>query len=92
MDEDIVEKLLDPRSPLNVESLLDTVVALVTDLKLPVLMRMKNIDLFVKRCKSEFLSKRLKITKVVLWKDFFSVSVIVVVVEKISDFWNNLEN
>ncbi|PAV81003.1 hypothetical protein WR25_19427 [Diploscapter pachys] len=52
MDEDIVEKLLDPRSPLNVESLLDTVVALVTDLKLPVLMRMKNIDLFVKRYQS----------------------------------------
>ncbi|KHJ75182.1 kinase domain protein [Oesophagostomum dentatum] len=38
----LVGHLLDPRSPLNVESLLDAITALLIDCKIPALMRIKN--------------------------------------------------
>lgn len=48
-NEELLRQLLDPKSPLNIESLLDTITALVTDCKIPVLLRMKSIDNFIKR-------------------------------------------
>ncbi|CAB3407058.1 unnamed protein product [Caenorhabditis bovis] len=47
--DELLRQLLDPRSPLNVESLLDTVTALVIDCDIPVLKRMKSIDNFISR-------------------------------------------
>uniref|UniRef100_A0A0K0CTD1 Uncharacterized protein n=1 Tax=Angiostrongylus cantonensis TaxID=6313 RepID=A0A0K0CTD1_ANGCA len=47
----LVGHLLDPRSPLNIESLLDAVTALLIDCKIPSLMRIKSIDSFITRCK-----------------------------------------
>ncbi|CAD6196286.1 unnamed protein product [Caenorhabditis auriculariae] len=46
---ELLEQLLDPKSPLNIESLLDTITALVNDCKIPVLLRMKSIDSFINR-------------------------------------------
>uniref|UniRef100_A0A8R1ZAI8 Rho-associated protein kinase let-502 n=1 Tax=Pristionchus pacificus TaxID=54126 RepID=A0A8R1ZAI8_PRIPA len=57
MEESLVRELIDPRSPLNVESLLDAVTALVDDCNHPVLRRIKNIDSFVSRY--ECLARRL---------------------------------
>ncbi|EYC16636.1 hypothetical protein Y032_0033g2760 [Ancylostoma ceylanicum] len=45
----LVGHLLDPRSPLNVESLLDAITALLIDCKIPSLMRIKSIDSFISR-------------------------------------------
>ncbi|CAJ0593441.1 unnamed protein product [Cylicocyclus nassatus] len=45
----LVGHLLDPRSPLNVESLLDAITALLIDCKIPSLMRIKSIDSFINR-------------------------------------------
>ncbi|KHJ93694.1 kinase domain protein [Oesophagostomum dentatum] len=45
----LVGHLLDPRSPLNVESLLDAITALLIDCKIPALMRIKSIDSFINR-------------------------------------------
>ncbi|CAI5437700.1 unnamed protein product [Caenorhabditis angaria] len=47
--EELLRQLLDARSPINIESLLDTITALVNDCKIPVLMRMKSIDNFINR-------------------------------------------
>lgn len=41
----------DPRSPINVESLLDGLNSLVLDLDFPALRKNKNIDNFLNRCK-----------------------------------------
>ncbi|GMT28660.1 hypothetical protein PFISCL1PPCAC_19957, partial [Pristionchus fissidentatus] len=57
MEESLVRELVDPLSPLNVESLLDAVTALVDDCNYPVLRRIKNIDSFVSRYES--LARRL---------------------------------
>ncbi|KAK6051785.1 kinase domain protein, partial [Cooperia oncophora] len=45
----LVGHLLDPRSPLNIESLLDAITALLIDCKIPSLMRIKSIDSFITR-------------------------------------------
>ncbi|CAJ0944594.1 unnamed protein product, partial [Mesorhabditis belari] len=45
----LVQQLLDPRSPLNIEGLLDAVTALVQDCNYPVLRKIKTIDQFVKK-------------------------------------------
>ncbi|GMR53712.1 hypothetical protein PMAYCL1PPCAC_23907, partial [Pristionchus mayeri] len=52
MEESLIRELVDPRSPLNVESLLDAVTALVDDCNYPVLRRIKNIDAFLTRYES----------------------------------------
>ncbi|KAF1771147.1 hypothetical protein GCK72_002973 [Caenorhabditis remanei] len=46
---ELLQQLVDPRSPINVECLMDTMLAVVADCKIPVLMRMKPIDNFVNR-------------------------------------------
>ena len=43
--------LTDPRSEINIDSLLDCIQALVTDCNHPTLRRTKNIDSFLNRCK-----------------------------------------
>ncbi|CAI4222489.1 unnamed protein product [Auanema sp. JU1783] len=48
----LVERLLDPRSPLNIESLLDAIAALVADCKIPHLRHNRNIDNFISRYQS----------------------------------------
>ncbi|VDP28849.1 unnamed protein product [Heligmosomoides polygyrus] len=45
----LVGHLLDPRSPINIESLLDAITALLIDCKIPSLMRIKSIDSFITR-------------------------------------------
>ncbi|KJH53245.1 kinase domain protein [Dictyocaulus viviparus] len=45
----LIGHLLDPRSPLNIESLLDAITALLIDCKIPSLMRIKSIDSFITR-------------------------------------------
>lgn len=57
-DEDRLQRLQqlesliqDPRSVGNVDSLLDTVQALVVDCEHPCVKRMKNVELYYNRCK-----------------------------------------
>lgn len=50
----LTEKLLDSRSPLNLDGLLDGVAALVNDCDHPALRRIKNIESFLQRCKYDF--------------------------------------
>lgn len=45
------EYVMDPKSEINVDGLLDCVQALVTDCNHPALRRTKNIDSFLQRCK-----------------------------------------
>lgn len=47
--DELLQQLVDPKSPINIESLLDTITALVNDCKIPVLMRMKSVDNFISR-------------------------------------------
>ncbi|CAP24762.2 Protein CBR-LET-502 [Caenorhabditis briggsae] len=47
--DELLHQLVDPKSPINIESLLDTITALVNDCKIPVLMRMKSVDNFISR-------------------------------------------
>lgn len=47
--DELLRQLVDPRSPINVECLMDTLCAVVQDCKIPVLMRMKPVDNFVNR-------------------------------------------
>jgi serine/threonine protein kinase len=47
--EDIANQLLDHKTPLNVDGLLDAVIALYNDCNFPVLKRIRNIDAFIKR-------------------------------------------
>lgn len=47
----LTEKLLDSKSPLNLDGLLDSVAALVNDCDHPVLRRIKNIESFLQRCR-----------------------------------------
>lgn len=49
------ERLCDPRSPGNVDSLLDTVAALVSDCDHPAIRRMKNVEAYTTRCKLAWL-------------------------------------
>lgn len=58
MDEDrrrrlraLEEKIQDPRSIGNIDSLLDTVQALYTDCDHPSIRKLKNIDVYTNRCK-----------------------------------------
>lgn len=45
------ERIKDPRSVTNIDSLLDTVQALVADCDHPGVKRMKNIEAYMNRCK-----------------------------------------
>lgn len=45
------ERLCDPRSTGNVDCLLDTVTALVSDCDHPAIRRMKNVEAYTSRCK-----------------------------------------
>lgn len=45
------ERIRDPRSITNIDCLLDTVQALVTDCDHPSVKRMKNIEAYMNRCK-----------------------------------------
>lgn len=45
------EKIKDPRNVSNLDSLLDTVQALVADCDHPSVKRMKNIEAYMNRCK-----------------------------------------
>lgn len=45
------EKIQDPRSVANIDSLLDTVQALVADCDHPSIKRMKNVESYTNRCK-----------------------------------------
>lgn len=46
------EKIQDPRCVANIDSLLDTVQALVADCDHPSIKRMKNFEAYTNRCKS----------------------------------------
>lgn len=50
----VEERLCDPRSIGNVDGLLDTVVALVSDCDHPAIRRMKNVEAYTSRC--EYIS------------------------------------
>lgn len=45
------ERLCDPRSTGNVDCLLDTVTALISDCDHPAIRRMKNVEAYTSRCK-----------------------------------------
>lgn len=50
------ERIKDPRSSTNIDCLLDTVQALVSDCNHPSVKRMKNIEAYINRCK--FFNKK----------------------------------
>ncbi|CAI2307309.1 unnamed protein product [Caenorhabditis sp. 36 PRJEB53466] len=47
--EELLQQLVDPRSPVNIESLLDAIQAFVIDCKIPVVKRMKSVENFINR-------------------------------------------
>lgn len=49
------EKIQDPRSIANIDSLLDTVQALYTDCDHPTIRKMKNVEVYFNRCKFHIL-------------------------------------
>lgn len=51
----VEERLCDPRSVGNVDGLLDTVVALVSDCDHPAIRRMKNVEAYTSRCEYQAL-------------------------------------
>ena len=58
------EKLCDPRSTGNVDCLLDTVTALVSDCDHPAIRRMKNVEAYTSRCERYLLPLILIILKI----------------------------
>lgn len=50
------EKIQDPRSIANVDSLLDTVQALYTDCDHAAIKKLKNVEVYTNRCEFVFLS------------------------------------
>lgn len=53
------DKLCDPRSTGNVDCLLDTVTALISDCDHPAIRRMKNVEAYTSRCKRARLQSRI---------------------------------
>lgn len=53
---DLEDKIQDPKGVANVDSLLDTVQALVADCDHPCIKRMKNVEAYTTRCKLKFES------------------------------------
>ena len=56
---DVEVKIQDPRSIINVDCLIDAVQNIMSDCDHPAIRKIKNIDAFVSRCKSEFFCKLL---------------------------------
>ena len=48
---ELEDKIQDPRSAVSIDSLLDTVQALISDCDHPCVKRMKNIEAYTNRCK-----------------------------------------
>lgn len=49
------DQIQDPKSKVNVDCLLDTVQALITDCDYPALKKIKNIEVYMNRCKYSVL-------------------------------------
>lgn len=55
------EKIQDPRSIGNIDSLLDTVQAICTDCDYPAVKKIKNVEVYMNRCKYVWYSSHLMI-------------------------------
>lgn len=61
--QELEDKIQDPRSVASIDSLLDTVQALVSDCDHPCVKRMKNVEAYTNRCKLKPTNKNTCFTK-----------------------------